>query len=113
MAKKRQVMSSRKQISALQVFEPEADAAYSIEVVSRITHIPRRRIAVYCRHHLVSPVVEPDRSGWFFDEEGIRTLRQIEQLRTMHGASLPAIELIFDLMRQVENLQDQLRFVRL
>lgn len=97
----------------LQVFEPDPEAAYTIETVSHITRIPRHTIAVYCRHHLVRPVVDPEHGGWFFDDEAIRTLQRIEQLRTTHGASLDAIGLIFGLMRQVEDLEQRLRFLRL
>ena len=98
---------------AVQVFEPGPEMAYTIETVSRITHIPRHTIAVYCRHRLVSPVVEPEHGGWFFDDEAIRRLRRIEHLRTVHGASLGAIGMIFRLIRQVEDLQERLRFLRL
>ena len=99
--------------SAIEVFEPEPNVAYTIETVSRITQIPRHTIAVYCRHGLVTPVVEPEHGGWFFDDEGIRTLRRIEHLRESHGASLEAIGLIFGLMRQLEDLQERMRFLRL
>lgn len=99
--------------SSIEVFEPEPNVAYTIETVSRITQIPRHTIAVYCRHGLVAPAVDPEHDGWFFDQEGIRTLRRIEQLRESHAASLDAIALIFGLMRQVEDLQQRLRLVRL
>jgi DNA-binding transcriptional MerR regulator len=96
----------------VQMFEPDPSAAYTIETVSRITRIPRHTIAVYCRHRLVSPVVEPEIGGWFFDEQGIRTLRRIEQLRRTRDASLGAIEMIFALARQIEELEERLQLVR-
>ncbi len=97
---------------AVQVFEPDPDAVYTIEAASHITRIPRHTIAVYCRHGLVTPVVDPERGGWFFDDSAIRTLRRIECLRREHGANLSAIGLIFDLLRRVEKLQQELRFLR-
>lgn len=98
--------------AALQLFEPEPELVYTIEAASRITSIPKHTIAVYCRYNLVSPVVDPDRGGWFFDDEAIRRLRHIEHLRVEREANLKAISLIFDLMRQVEDLQRELRFLR-
>ncbi len=98
---------------AVQTFEPGPDVAYTIETVSRITQIPRHTIAVYCRHGLVSPVTDPKSGGWFFDDQAIRTLRQIEQLRAAHGANLEAIALIIGLMRHVQDLEKRLRILRL
>ena len=62
---------------ALRIFEPDPDAVYSIEITERLTQIPRRTIAVYVKHRLVSPMVEQG-GGMFFDEEAIRLLRRIE-----------------------------------
>ena len=42
-------------ISALELFEPAPETIYSIEEVARLARVPRRLIAVYSRHGLVSP----------------------------------------------------------
>ncbi len=41
---------------ALRIFEPDPDAVYSIEFTERLTQIPRRTIAIYVKHRLVSPL---------------------------------------------------------
>jgi DNA-binding transcriptional MerR regulator len=96
---------------ALQIFEPDPEAVYSIEITERLTQIPRRTIAVYVKHHLISPLVEQG-GGMFFDEEAIRMLRRIEQLRTTYGVNLPGIKVIVRLIDELEQRQTELRFRR-
>lgn len=98
--------------TALKPFEPAAGAVYSIEVVAHLTRIPRHRIAVYCRHGLVSPLAAPEDAGWTFDDEAIRTLRLVESLRTSFGANLSGLRLISELLRDVEELRREVRFLR-
>lgn len=93
------------------LFEPAPDMVYSIEQTARLAHVPRRTIAIYFRHGLVSPVLAPDSGGWYFDDDAIRTLRQIEYLRNSLGMNTPAIKLMFDLMREVEQLRQEVRFL--
>ena len=95
----------------LRIFEPDPDAVYSIEITERLTQIPRRTIAVYVKHRLISPMVEQG-GGMFFDEEAIRLLRRIEQLRTSYGVNLPGIKMIMQLLEELEQRQVELRFRR-
>jgi DNA-binding transcriptional MerR regulator len=104
-------MGKSPKIQTLQVFEPDPDAVYSIEITERLTHIPRRTIAIYVKHRLVSPAVEQG-GGMFFDEEAIRMLRRIEQLRTGYGVNLPGIKMIVQLLDELEQRQMELRFRR-
>ena len=96
---------------ALRIFEPDPDAVYSIEFTERLTQIPRRTIAVYVKHRLVSPLVEQG-GGMYFDEEAIRMLRRIEQLRISYGVNLPGIKMILRLLDELEQRQIELRFRR-
>jgi len=105
-------MSQLESMLAPALFEPAPDVVYSIEQTARLAHVPRRTIAVYFRHGLVSPVVDPDTGGWYFDDNAIRTLREIEYLRSAVGMTTPAIKLMFDLMREVEHLRQEVRFLR-
>jgi DNA-binding transcriptional MerR regulator len=104
-------MKESAESQALQIFEPDAGTVYSIEITERLTQIPRRTIAIYVKHQLVSPVVEPS-GGMFFNEEAIRMLRRIEQLRTSYGVNLPGIKMIMRLMEELEQRQTELRFRR-
>ena len=71
---------------ALQLFEPPPDAVYSIEAAAQLVDAPRRRIAVYCRYGLLTPVV--NEHGYYFDGRSIKTLRAIEGLRSVCGDDL-------------------------
>jgi DNA-binding transcriptional MerR regulator len=99
-------------MSALQVLEPDAYTVYTIEVAAQLARVPRRLIVLYYKHGLVSPVTDPARSGWYFDIEAIRVVRQIEYLRSVCGLNLTGIKLVFGLMDEVERLRSELRFRR-
>lgn len=96
----------------LQTFELAEENHYSIETVVHITQTPRHQIAVYCRHGIISPVTDPAREGWWFDEEAIRTLRQIERLRTDCAVNVAGLRLISMLLREVEQLREEVRALR-
>lgn len=99
-------------ISAVELFEPAQNATYSIEEAARLTQVPRRLIAVYFRHGLVTPAANPEIGGWYFDNEGIRTLRQIERLQSSLGMNLMAVKLVLQLGHEVELLRREVRFLR-
>lgn len=92
--------------------EPDGASLYPIEEAARLSQVSRRWIAVYCRYGLISPVMDPARGGWFFDDEALWRLRYLERLRQLSGASMPVLRLLLQLQAQVEHLQQELRFWR-
>lgn len=92
--------------------ESIAEEVYSIETVVHITQTPRRLIAVYCRHGLIAPLTAPERDGWRFDQDAIRTLRRIEHLRVDYGMNLAGLRLMAEMLREVERLRDEVRAMR-
>src|SRR5438067_5570908 len=99
-------------IRALQLFEPDPDAVYTIEATARLAHVPRHTILIYCKHGLVSPVVDPDCGGYYFNDEAIRALRRINYLRTTCGINLAGIKMILQLRNELEDLRAEARFLR-
>jgi DNA-binding transcriptional MerR regulator len=99
-------------MTALQLFQPDARTVYTIETAASLAQVPRRRIVVYFKHGLVSPVMDPACSGWYFNDEAIRILRRIEYLRTACGLNMVGIKLIMDLAREVERLREELNLRR-
>jgi DNA-binding transcriptional MerR regulator len=99
-------------LRALQLFQPDPQTVYTIEATARILDVPRHTILVYYKHGLVSPVVDPDCGGYYFNDEAIRVLRRVEYLRTVCGVNLDGIKLILDLSNEVERLRAELRFLR-
>jgi len=104
---KRPQTSSR----AIQLFEPPADAVYTIESTSRIVDVPRRTLLVYCKHHLLAPATAPVDHGYYFDGDAIRTLRRIEALRTVCGDDFVGIKMILDLTAALERLRADIRLL--
>ncbi len=96
---------------SIQPYEPQPDVLYPIETVSQLAHVPRRSIAVYCRHGFVSPATDPGREGWMFDAAAIRRLRRIQRLRTTADLGLPTIGVILALTEEVERLRRRVRLM--
>jgi hypothetical protein len=92
-------------VCGLQLFEPEANTVYSIEVATHIAQVPRRTILVYCKHGLVSPVADPHRNGYYFSEEAVRALRHIEYLRAKHDINIMGIKIILHLIKEMEYMR--------
>jgi hypothetical protein len=95
--------------SAIQLFEPNPGTVYSIERASQLAHVPRRRILIYCKQHLVSPMANPELAGYWFDADALRTLKRIEELRALCDEPLAGVGLILDLMREVQRLRAEMR----
>ncbi len=96
-------------LRALQLFEPDSHAVYTIETAAHLVHLPRRMILVYCKHGLISPVVDLECGGYYFNDEAIRNLRRIEYLRTVCGINLVGIKMILRLMNEAERLRAEVR----
>ena|SRR5205809_5288905 len=93
----------------IQLFEPPADAVYTIDATSRLVDIPRRTILVYCKHHLLSPATNADHS--YFDGDAIRALRRIDALRAVCGDDFAGMKIILDLTAALERLRSDIRLL--
>ena len=85
---------------------------YEIEVVAEMTSTPRHQILVYCNHGLIRPLGESGDSGWQFDDEAILHLRRIEHFRVQYGMNLAGLRAMHSLLRDVERLREEVRFLR-
>ena len=93
----------------IQIYEPDPGMMYDIETVAQITHVPRHQIIVYYKHGLISPLMDPEAGGWFFNDEAIRLLRQIEELRAAFEVNMQGTRLILGLLNEIERLREELR----
>jgi len=96
---------------ALDLFQPQPNVLYSLDVTAHLAGVPRRSILIYCRAGLVQPVVQPPYGAMEFTEEAIYTVRKGEQLRAVHGLDLTWLKTMFDLIDEVERLRTELRFL--
>jgi MerR family transcriptional regulator/heat shock protein HspR len=92
--------------------ELDGQALHTIDVAARLARVPRRVILLYFKHGLVAPVTDSTTSDWYFDDEAIRVVRRIEQLRSACGLNLAGIKLVISLTTEVERLRTELRFHR-
>ncbi len=95
----------------IQLFEPPEDAIYTIEATSHLVNASRRRILVYCKHHLVSPANGTAEHGYYFDRDAIHTLRRIETLRTVCDKDFAGIKIILELTAALERLCRDVRLL--
>jgi MerR family transcriptional regulator/heat shock protein HspR len=90
-----------------------AEIVYTLEMVERLTRVPRRTILVYHRHGLISPAQrEAEADAWRFDDETLRVLRRAEWLRRELGVNLAGVKLIMGLLDEVDALRAELRLRR-
>jgi len=96
---------------AIQLFEPPEDAIYTIDATAHLVGVPRRSILVYCKHQLLSPVINGRDGGYCFDRDGVHALRRIEALRAICGDNLSGIKIILDLTKELERLNSIVSFL--
>ena len=99
-------------VQTVQVFDPELGRLYSLDAAAYLTGVSRRAVLLYCRSGLIQPRVEPNYGSLLFDDDAIRTIRQAETFRVQSGSSVGGVRLVFELMREVESLRQELRFLR-
>jgi DNA-binding transcriptional MerR regulator len=87
-------------------------ALYSLETAAALTGVHPDLLRYYCATGLLgNGLTEPDHEP-VFDDNAIYEARRIEHYRRHHGVNRRALPLIFELSREVERLQAELRFLR-
>ncbi len=99
-------------MEGLQVNEPSPGVLYSLDAVVHLTGVSRRSILVYCKSGLVRTSGDPQQGEFTFDDEAIYRIRRVETLRLVHGVNLAGIRMIFDLMSELQRLENEMRFHR-
>jgi DNA-binding transcriptional MerR regulator len=102
----------RSSSEGLQVNEPSPGVVYSLDAVVHLTGVSRRSILVYCKSGLVRSGGDPQQGEFSFDDEAIYRIRRVEHLRLVHGVNLAGIRMIFDLMNELQRLENEMRFHR-
>ena len=93
---------------ALQLFEPDPDAVFSLEEVEGLAHIPRHTILVYFKYGMIPLATDPE-EGYFFSCQAIRALRRIDYLHNQCGINLTGTRMIMELLDRVERLEAEVR----
>ena len=90
---------------ALQPFDPDPHTVYTIETAAHFSQMSRRMVLVCCKHGLISPTAGLREHGYCFTGNAVRTLRRIQDLRTVGGINLADIKIILNLSNKVEELR--------
>ncbi|HEY5892715.1 MAG TPA: chaperone modulator CbpM [Chthoniobacterales bacterium] len=98
-------------MNIIQLFEPNPNILYTLDVTARLAEMSRHAILVYSKHGLVVPVID-EAGAYYFDDDAIRVLRRIQRLRAGYGLNLTGIKMALDLLNEVERLQAEVRFLR-
>jgi DNA-binding transcriptional MerR regulator len=85
--------------------------AYSVAEASANTGVSQDLLKYYCRTGLLGRKFALEENPTF-DDSALYEIRRIERLRTEYGVSRRALPLFCDLFRQVERLQNEIRFLR-
>jgi DNA-binding transcriptional MerR regulator len=94
---------------AVQPYDPDPTAVYSLETAAQIADVPRRTVLIYCKHKLISPVAEPGIWGYWFDADAIQTLREIRGLRARCQDEFQSLGVILNLVDQIKTLRAEIR----
>ncbi|MES2309807.1 MAG: hypothetical protein V4507_13200 [Verrucomicrobiota bacterium] len=96
----------------LEIFQPQPNTLYSLEVTAHLAGVPRRSVLLYCRAGLVHPLFQPPHGVMEFTEEAIYTVRKIEYLRANHTMDLTWFKMMIDLRDELDHLRAEIRFLR-
>lgn len=85
---------------------------YSLDAASHLTGVHRDLLQHYCRLGLLGEARVTTEAEPLFDDDALYEVRRIEQLRRHHGVSLRALPLLYEMSREIERLQAEVRFLR-
>jgi DNA-binding transcriptional MerR regulator len=85
---------------------------HSLEDAARLAGVRPETVRRYCRLGLLGPSRNQPGAEPTFDDDALYELRRIEHFRRHHGVSHRALPLVCGLLRQVERLHIEVRFLR-
>lgn len=97
---------------ALQPFAPDPGVIYPIDVIAHLADVPRHMVLLCCRHHLITPKIDPEYGGYCFDAGVIPVLKRVDYLYRECDINFAGVRIILGLMDEVEALRTQVRGYR-
>ncbi len=85
---------------------------YSLEDAARMADVHPDLLRHYCQAGLLGEDRVQGEQEPVFDDDALYELRRIEHYRRHHGVNLRALPLVFGLLREIESLHAELRFLR-
>jgi len=97
----------------LLVAEPDpGPPRHSLETAAALCGIHPEMLRYYCRLGLLGEARARPGAALEFDDDALYELTQFERYRRHHGVDRQTMRLICALRREVERLQDEVRFLR-
>lgn len=96
----------------------DASTLYSFEETVRLGGVTEDLLVLYIKLGFVVPVEETaphpptDPRAMRFDDDALYVMRRVTELRHEHGVNLKGIGLVLSLVRQIQRLEAELRFLR-
>ena len=87
-------------------------AIYLLEIAVWLAGVHPEMLRYYCRIGIIGEARGEADAEPVFDDGGVCELRRFEHYRRQHGLNRRTLRLIFELRREVERLQAELRFLR-
>ncbi|MEI6535067.1 MAG: MerR family transcriptional regulator [Verrucomicrobiaceae bacterium] len=84
---------------------------YTLDAAAVLAGVHPDLLRYYCRAGLLGEARAQDHEP-VFDDDALYELRRIEHYRRHHGVNLRALPLVFDLLREIEQLHAELRLNR-
>jgi DNA-binding transcriptional MerR regulator len=65
-----------------------------------------------CRAGFIETRMSDDANEWYFDDHALYVLRRVHELREHKGINLRGIRLILEMLREMERMEGEIRFLR-
>ena len=99
-------------VLALELFQPNPNMLYSLDVTAHLAGVSRHSILVYCRAGLLRPVFQPPYGVMAFTGEAIQAVRRIQHVQAAYGIGIAWLKTMMNLLDEVERLRAEVRFLR-
>jgi DNA-binding transcriptional MerR regulator len=87
-------------------------ATYSLETAAHLAEVHPEMLRYYCRLGLFGEERARPETELIFDDDALYELRRFEHFRQHHRVSRKTLRLLCGLWREVDRLQNELRFLR-
>lgn len=87
-------------------------ATYSLEAAAGLAGVHPEMLRYYCRLGLFGEARARPETEPVFDDDAIYELRRFEHYRRHHGMNRKTLRLVCGLWREIERLQNEIRFLR-
>lgn len=105
------VFSEKHLVARIDVIQAPA-AVYSLDAAAVLAGVHPEMLRYYCQIGLLGARRSGEEGEPTFDDDALYEVRRIEHFRRHHGVNRQALPLLCGLLREVERLRSEVRFLR-